>query len=263
MSGLRATLTIQSGGRTPLWRRLLPALVGFVALLSGMYALTTSEREWPSIPAIDFNLEYGPLPPGAAAEQSLGDMPEPLTKAAVWIDRPASAVGAIVRILHKSGSEQVVLFEQLVDVQPSGEAAIGIPSHVSVVGSGIVIQVVNPADSPGPIYLQGNRVDGYGAGQASINGDPGSGDNDLVLQLWRRSTPRSVLMSMLGTPAVSLLFLAATAAALIVGAGWVSLRAARMVGGALPEAVIVALLIAGSAAWVLFGVFNALEPWPL
>lgn len=263
MSGLRATLTIQSSGRRPLWWRLLPALVGLVALLSGVYALATAEREWPSLPAIDFNLEYGPLPPGAAAEQSLGDMPEPLTKAAVWIDRPASGVRAIVRILQKSGSGQTVLFEQLVDVEPSGEAAMGIPPHVSVVGSDMVIQVVNPADSPVPIYLRGNRVDGYGDGQASINGDPGSGDNDLVLQVWRRSTPRSVLMSMLRTPVVSLLFLAATAAALIIGAGWVSRRAARMAGGALPEAAIAALIIAGSSTWVLFGVFSALEPWPL
>ena len=263
MSGLRATLTIQSGGRTPLWRRLLPALVGLITLLSGGYALATAEREWPSVPAIDFNLEYGPLPPGAAAEQSLGDMPEPLTKAAVWIDRPTSGVRAIVRILQKSGSEQTVLFEQLVEVEPSGEAAIEILPHVSVVSSDIAIQIVNPADSPGPLYLQGNRVDGYRDGQASIYGDPGSGDNDLVLQLWRRSTPRSVLMSMLRTPVVSLLFLAATAAALVIGAGWVSLRAVRMAGGALPDAGIVALLIVGSSTWVLFSVFNALEPWPL
>ena len=247
----------------PLWWRLLPALVGLIALLSGAYALATAEREWPSVPAIDFNLEYGPLPPGAAAEQSLGDIPEPLTKAAVWIDRPTSGVRTIVRILQKSGLEETVRFERLVDVEPSGEAAIEIPPHVSVVGSGIAIQIVNPADSPGSLYLQGNRLDGYRDGQASIYGDPGSGDNDLVLQLWRRSTPRSVLMSMLRTPVVSLLFLAATAVALVIGAGWVSLWAVRMAGGALPDAVIVALLIAGSSAWALFGVFNALEPWPL
>ena len=263
MSGLRATLTIQSGVRMPLWRRLLPALVGLIALASGIYALATAEREWPSVAPIDFNLEYGPLPPSAAAEQSLGDMPQPLTKAAVWVDRPASGVKAIVRILQKSDSEQTVLFEQLVDVEPSGKAAIEIPPHVSVVGSGIIIQVANPGDSPAPIYLRGNRVDGYPAGQASINGDPGSGDNDLVLQLWRRSTPRSVLTSMLRTPVAGLLFLAATAAALAIGMGWVSRWAARMVGGALPEIVIAALFIAGLSAWVLFGVFNALEPWPL
>ena len=138
----------------------------------------------------------------------------PLTKVAVWFDEPAPGIKTIVRILQGSGSGQTVLFEQLVDVEPSGKAAIEIPPHVSVVGSGIIIQAANPQDSPGPIYLQGNRVDGYRDGRASINGDPGSRANDLVLQLWRRSTPRSVLMSTLRTPAGNLLFLAATAAAL-------------------------------------------------
>ena len=261
---MRAALTTESGGgRTPLRWTLPAALVGLVALVSGIYALATAEREWPSVPEIDFNLEYGPLPPGAAAEQSLGDLRQPLTKVAVWFDEPAPGIKTIVRILQGSGSGQTVLFEQLVDVEPSGKAAIEIPPHVSVVGSGIIIQAANPQDSPGPIYLQGNRVDGYRDGRASINGDPGSRANDLVLQLWRRSTPRSVLMSTLRTPAGNLLFLAATAAALAIGAGWASRWAARRAGGALPEAAIAALLIAGSSTWVLFGVFNALEPWTL
>ena len=260
---MTTTLTTELGSRKPLRWTLPAALVGLVVLVSGMYALATAEREWPSVPEIDFNLEYGPLPPTAAAEQSLGDVRQPLTKAAVWVDQPVPGIKVIVRVLQKSGSGQTVLFEQLVDIEPSGKAAIEIPTHVSVVGSGIVIQVANPQDSPGPIHLQGNRVDGYRDGQASINGDPGSGANDLVMQLWRRSTPRSVLTSMLRASAVSLLFLGATAAALAIGAGWASRWAARLAGGALPEAATVALLLAGSSAWALFGVFNALEPWAL
>ena len=52
-------------------------------------------------------------------------------------------------------------------------------------------------------------------------------------------------MSMLGASAASVLFLAATAAALAIGAGWASRWAARLAGGALVEAAIVALLLAG------------------
>lgn len=255
--------TESGGGALPLRWTLPAALIGLVMLVSGMYALASAEREWPSVTEIDFNLEYGPLPPNAAAEQSLGDVRQPLTKAAVWVDQSAPGIQAIVRVLEESGSERTVLFEQLVDIEPSGEAAIEIPPHVSVVGSGVIIQIANPQDSPGPFYLQGNRVDGYRDGQASINGDSGSGANDLVMQLWRRSTPRSILTSMLRTSAVSLLFLVATAVALAIGAGWASRWAARRAGGALPEAAIAALLFAGSSAWALFGVFNALEPWTL
>ena len=263
---MRAAPTTESGGGRPsLWLTLPAALVGLVLLVSGLYSLATAEREWPSVPKIDFDpeFEYGPLPANTSAEQSLGDIPQPLTKVAVWVDEPAPGVKVIVRVLQESGSGQILLFEQLVDVEPSGEAAVEIPPHVSVVGSGVIIQAANPEDALGPIYLQASRVDGYPDGQSSINGDLGNGDNDLILQLWRRSTPRSVLMSILRTPAASLLFLAATATALAIGAGWASRRAARIGGGALAEATIVALLIAGSSVWVLFGVFNALEPWTL
>ena len=43
-------------------------------------------------------------------------------------------------------------------------AAVEIPVNVAVVGSGLIVQVVNPQDSPGAIILQGNRVDGYRGG---------------------------------------------------------------------------------------------------
>ncbi len=240
---------------------LVAALPALVVLVVGLYALGTAEREWPSVANIDFNLEYGPLPPSAAAEQSLGDLPQAITKAAVWVSEPEPGIRAIVRILRRSGSGLTVVFEQIVDVEPSGRAAIEIPPHVSVVDSGIVIQAVNPGDSLGAIYLQGNRVDGYPNGQASINGDIGSGSNDLVLQLWRRSTPRSFLISILRTSAGGVMFLAATAAVFAVGIGWISRRASRRVGRALPEAAMVALWIAGSTTWALFGIFSAIEPW--
>ena len=168
---------------------------------------------------------------------------------------------AIIRILQSGSSGLTVLFEQFVDIEPSGRAVIEIPPHIPVIGSGIIIQAVNPRDSPGSIHLQANRIDGYPSGQASINGDIGGGTNDLVMQLWRRSTPRSVLTSMLGASAAGVLFLAATAAVCSIGIARISRSAARRVGGALPEVAAVALLIGGSIAWTLFGIFTALEPW--
>lgn len=252
------------GLRINKWRRIwtpVAAFLGLIVLLAGLYALGTAEREWPSVAKIDFNLEYGPLPPSAAAEQSLGAVPEPLTKAAVWFKEPRPGMRAIIRILQSSSSGLTVLFEQFVDIEPSGRAVIEIPSHIPVVGSGIIIQAVNPRDSRGSIHLQANRIDGYPSGQASINGDIGGGTNDLVMQLWRRSTPRSVLTSMLGASAAGVLFLAATAAVCSIGIAWISRSAARRVGGALPEVAAVALLIGGSIAWTLFGIFTALEPW--
>ena len=242
---------------------LVLGLLGSIILGGGIYGLGTAQREWPSIAEIDFNLEYGPLPPNAAVEQSLGNLPLPVTRVAVWVSEPISGSRAVIRILQTSNAGQTLVFEQVVHVEPSGRAAIAIPPHVTIRGSGFSIQLINPAGSPATIYVQANRVNGYPAGIASINGDIGNGGNDLVFQIWRRATPRTVMAALLGTSIDGLAFLAASCLVFAVGLVWISRWASYQVGGTTLDTVVLVILGSALIAWSILGVFRLLEPWKL
>ncbi len=255
------SMDAQSHGQSSILPAVLVALLGLMIFGSGLYGLGTATREVEAIGPIDWNLEYGPVLPTGSVEQSLGDMSDPVRRITAWVVEPMAGSRLNGRLLRRTDAGPASLFEEILDVGAEGRVDLEIPAHVAASGSGLVIQFVNPAGSPGPMSMRGNRSDAYANGRASIDGDAGDGMTDLVFQMWRAVTPRSIAAAAIAASAMSIVFFAAYAIMVVIAAGLFLRRLSDRNRGGWPMTSAVALILAGAVSWAAFGVFQIFEPW--
>lgn len=251
----------QSQGQFSVVPAVLVALVGLIIFGSGLYGLSTASREAEAIGPIDWNLEYGPVLPTGSIEQSLGDMPDPVRRITAWVVEPRVGSRLNGRLLRRTDTETALLFEESFEIDANGRVDVQIPAHIAASGSGLVIQFVNPTGSPGSISMRGNRSDAYANGRSSIDGDAGDGSTDLVFQLRRIVTPRSIAAAAIGASVMSIVFFAASATMLVIAAGLFLRRLSERIRGGRPMASAIALVVAGALSWTALGIFQIFEPW--
>ncbi len=234
------------------------AAVSVVAVLAAALALLGAERQWPTFPTYAFNLDFGPAFAGGSLAQTFAAPVTPLRSIEVRAVSPwPDAV--IVRMRDVGDPSSPLLVEASVQVAGDGLIRLGLPGTVDTSDRLLQIQVINPPGSPTPLVLQANRTDPYSEGQAAIGGDAGAGTVDLVMQTWRRVTPTSLGIEVLGAHALGALFVVSTA---IIAAG-LALACVRDRFVLRSRSVVAAtalLVIAAGLALARVG-FEALTPW--
>ena len=204
--------------------------VSLVALLAGGYSLAAAERVWPVVPAYESNLSYGPVPPGGAVEQTFPSPPSPMRRVDVWLLDAEPGQEFVMRLLEPERIGSKLWVDRRVAADESGRVSLEIPGTVAPSADFFAVQVVNPLTAGDAVTVQANRTDPYPAGRGAIYGDPGTGRNDLVFQIWRRITPRVVLAEALAAPGIGRAFLIGSGVAGLLLVGWTASWVARRGG---------------------------------
>ncbi|MYD95531.1 MAG: hypothetical protein F4Y02_18005 [Chloroflexi bacterium] len=162
-----------------------------VVVLAALIVFARAEREWPGFPVYPANLDFGPVFKGELLEQTVVAPPTPLREIRFFAVEPWPAA-VIVRVRDAEQSSSDLLFESSARVRADGSIPIRVPGTVDMSGRLLRIQVINPLDSSTPLTLRASRTDPYPEGRAAARDDVGEGNVDLVLEAWRRVTPRSL-----------------------------------------------------------------------